>query len=58
MIIINKKGIQESELSPILSRIKEEGLETPFAEIVFDIHLTPLKDGEDNQIVERPRLVG
>lgn len=26
MILIIKKGIQESELSPILSRIKEEGL--------------------------------
>lgn len=39
-------------------RIKEEGVEGPFAEIVFDIHLTALVDGEDNQIVERPRLVG
>ena len=26
MILIIKKGIQEAELSPILSRIKEEGL--------------------------------
>lgn len=39
-------------------RIKEEGVEGPFAEIVFDIHLTALVDGEDNQIVDRPRLVG
>jgi len=28
----------------------------PFAEIVFDIHLSPLVDGVDNQIVERPRV--
>ena len=39
-------------------RIKEEGVEGPFTEIVFDIKLTPLVDGEDNQIVDRPRLVG
>lgn len=39
------------------ARIKEEGVEGPFAEIVFDIHLTPLVAGQDNQIVERPRLV-
>ncbi|PMC16619.1 catechol 1,2-dioxygenase [Oligella urethralis] len=40
------------------ARIKEEGVEGPFAEITFDIHLTALVEGEDNQIVERPRLVG
>lgn len=39
-------------------RIKQEGVEGPFAEIVFDIHLTRLVDGKDNQLVERPRLVG
>lgn len=36
--------------------IKAEGLDGPFAEIVFDIRLTALVDGVDNQIVERPRL--
>lgn len=40
------------------ARIKEEGLEGPFAEIVFDINLTSLVDGEDNQIVERWRKQG
>lgn len=40
------------------ARIQEEGLDSPFAEIVFDINLTPLVDGGDNQVVERPRLVG
>lgn len=38
------------------ARIKEEGVEDPFAEIKFDIHLTSLVDGEDNQIVDRFRL--
>ena len=38
------------------ARIKEEGLDGPFAEIVFDISLTPLVNGADNQIVNRPRL--
>lgn len=36
--------------------IKAEGLSGPFAEIVFDIKLSALVDGVDNQIVERPRL--
>lgn len=36
--------------------IKAEKLEGPFAEIVFDIRLSPLVDGVDNQVVERPRL--
>lgn len=36
--------------------IKAEGLNGPFAEIVFDIKLSALVDGVDNQIVERPRL--
>lgn len=37
-------------------RIQAEGLTGPFAEIVFDLKLTALVDGVDNQIVERPRL--
>lgn len=36
--------------------IQAEGLTGPFAEIVFDLKLTALVDGVDNQIVERPRL--
>jgi catechol 1,2-dioxygenase len=36
--------------------MKAHGLDTPFAEIVFDFKLTPLVQGEDNQIVDRPRL--
>lgn len=36
--------------------IKAEGLSGPFAEIVFDIKLSALVDGVDNQIVDRPRL--
>ncbi|MBQ0218539.1 catechol 1,2-dioxygenase [Alcaligenes faecalis] len=38
------------------ARIAAENLDGPFAEIVFDISLTPLVDGKDNQIVNRPRL--
>lgn len=38
------------------ARIAAEGLTEPFAEIVFDIALTPLLEGKDNQIVNRPRL--
>lgn len=38
------------------ARIKAEGLEGPFAEIVFDMTLSALVDGIDNQIVDRPRL--
>ena len=38
--------------------IKAAGVEGPFAEIVFDIKLTALVDGEDNQVVERERLSG
>ncbi|MNL49691.1 Catechol 1,2-dioxygenase [compost metagenome] len=33
--------------------IAANGLEGPFAEIVFDIHLTALVDGVDNQINEQ-----
>lgn len=40
------------------ARMKEENMEAPFAEIVFDFHLTSLIAGEDNQAVDRPRLVG
>jgi catechol 1,2-dioxygenase len=36
--------------------IKAEGLEGPFAEIVFDMKLSTLVQGADNQIVDRPRL--
>lgn len=38
------------------ARIQAEGLSGPFAEIVFDISLTPLVNGVDNQVVNRPRL--
>ncbi len=36
--------------------IRAAELDGPFAEIVFDIRLTALVDGTDNQVVERPRL--
>ncbi|MDM0106605.1 catechol 1,2-dioxygenase [Variovorax sp. J22R24] len=36
--------------------IEAEGLAGPFTEIVFDIRLTALVNGVDNQIVDRPRL--
>ena len=36
--------------------IRAHGLSGPFAEIVFDIRLSALVDGVDNQIVDRPRL--
>jgi len=36
--------------------IKEHGLSGPFCEIKFDMTLSPLVNGADNQIVERPRL--
>ncbi len=36
--------------------IRAHGLSGPFAEIVFDITLSALVGGVDNQIVERPRL--
>jgi catechol 1,2-dioxygenase len=36
--------------------IRANGLSGPFAEIVFDIQLSALVGGVDNQIVERPRL--
>ena len=36
--------------------IRANGLEGPFAEIVFDMKLSALVNGADNQIVDRPRL--
>jgi catechol 1,2-dioxygenase len=36
--------------------IQANGLTGPFAEIVFDIKLSALLNGVDNQIVDRPRL--
>ena len=36
--------------------IKAEGLSGPFAEIKFDFTLSKLVDGQDNQLVDRPRL--
>lgn len=52
---------REGLVPPVIERtdeasIKANGLSGPFAEIVFDINLTSLIDGVDNQIVERPRL--
>ncbi|OLP44903.1 catechol 1,2-dioxygenase [Rhizobium oryziradicis] len=45
-------------IPPVIERtdeasIKENGLSAPFAEIKFDIHLTSLVDGVDNQINEQ-----
>jgi len=37
--------------------IQANGLNGPFAEIVFDMRLSALVQGVDNQIVDRPRLV-
>ncbi|OYT93121.1 MAG: catechol 1,2-dioxygenase [Burkholderiales bacterium PBB3] len=36
--------------------IEAQGLKGPYAEIVFDITLSALVDGVDNQLVDRPRL--
>ncbi|MBF5006754.1 catechol 1,2-dioxygenase [Diaphorobacter caeni] len=52
---------REGLVPPLVERtdaasIKAEGLSAPFAEIVFDISLSTLVNGVDNQIVERPRL--
>lgn len=52
---------REGLVPPLVERsdeasIKAEGLQGPFAEIVFDIKLSALVDGIDNQIVDRPRL--
>lgn len=52
---------REGLVPPLVERtdeasIRAEGLDGPFAEIVFDIRLSALVDGVDNQIVNRPRL--
>ncbi|GAB2454804.1 MAG: catechol 1,2-dioxygenase [Comamonas sp.] len=52
---------REGLVPPLVERsdaasIQANGLNGPFAEIVFDIKLSELVDGVDNQIVERPRL--
>lgn len=52
---------REGLVPPLVERTDEEsikanGLSGPYAEIVFDFHLTELVDGVDNQIVDRPRL--
>ncbi|MDO4232004.1 MAG: catechol 1,2-dioxygenase [Lautropia sp.] len=52
---------REGLVPPIIERtdkasIEAEGLDGPFAEIVFDIRLSALVNGVDNQIVNRPRL--
>ena len=52
---------REGLVPPLVERtdaasIAANGLNGPFAEIVFDIRLSALVDGQDNQIVERPRL--
>jgi len=54
---------REGLVPPLVERndeasIKAEGLDGPFAEIVFDVHLTPLVEGKDNQVVARDRKVG
>lgn len=51
---------REGLVPPLFERtdeasIKAEGLDGPFAEIVFDISLTALVNGADNQIVNRAR---
>ncbi|MGP5068121.1 MULTISPECIES: catechol 1,2-dioxygenase [Psychrobacter] len=39
--------------------LKAFDMESPFAEMIFDIHLSPLVNGVDNQVVDkRPRLQG
>lgn len=52
---------REGLVPPLVERtdpesIKAQGLNGPFAEIVFDMKLSALVDGVDNQVVERPRL--
>lgn len=52
---------REGLVPPLLERtdavsIQANGLKGPFAEIVFDIRLSALVQGVDNQIVDRPRL--
>jgi catechol 1,2-dioxygenase len=52
---------REGLVPPLVERtdaasIQAHGLKGPFAEIVFDIRLSALVQGVDNQIVDRPRL--
>lgn len=52
---------REGLVPPLVERtdaasIEANGLSGPFAEIVFDIRLSALVDGVDNQLVNRPRL--
>ena len=52
---------REGLVPPLVERtdaasIEAHGLNGPFAEIVFDIRLSALVQGVDNQIVDRPRL--
>jgi catechol 1,2-dioxygenase len=44
--------VERSDAASLLAH----GLNAPFAEIVFDIRLSALVQGVDNQIVDRPRL--
>lgn len=52
---------REGLVPPLVERtdeasIRANGLEGPFAEIMFDMKLSALVNGVDNQIVDRPRL--
>ncbi|ADV00382.1 catechol 1,2-dioxygenase [Alicycliphilus denitrificans] len=52
---------REGLVPPLVERtdaasIQANGLEGPFAEIAFDMKLSALVNGVDNQIVDRPRL--
>ena len=52
---------REGLVPPLVERtdeasIQANGLKGPFAEIVFDLRLSALVQGVDNQIVDRPRL--
>lgn len=52
---------REGLVPPLVERtdeasIQANGLSGPFAEIVFDISLSALINGVDNQVVDRPRL--
>lgn len=38
--------------------LKAFDMTEPFSEMVFDLHLSPLVNGVDNQVVDRPRLHG
>lgn len=54
---------REGLVPPVTERtdeasIQANGLTGPFAEIEFDIKLSALIEGQDNQVVERSRLVG